>query len=187
MALSPDDVRNVAFGKPPIGYRGYNIDEVDAFLELLEASLRGELPAYQQLSADDIRDVKFSKPTVGPRGYDEHEVDAFLDHVQSEMEERKDVTRMIPRLRETRFRTGNDVRALDLTLVRGGSDTYKRGEVDAFLERAANALDGKGKLTSKEIRSTLFNRAGLLRRGYLPEEIEGLLDELRQEFSNRGK
>jgi DivIVA domain-containing protein len=33
--LTYDDVRNVAFSKPPIGKRGYNEDEVDAFLEML--------------------------------------------------------------------------------------------------------------------------------------------------------
>src|ERR1700709_93219 len=39
MPLTPADVRNVAFSKPPIGKRGYNEDEVDAFLDLVEAEL----------------------------------------------------------------------------------------------------------------------------------------------------
>ncbi len=39
MGLTPADVHNVAFSKPPIGKRGYHEDEVDAFLDLVEAEL----------------------------------------------------------------------------------------------------------------------------------------------------
>lgn len=39
MPLTPADVHNVAFSKPPIGKRGYNEDEVDAFLDLVESEL----------------------------------------------------------------------------------------------------------------------------------------------------
>ena len=39
MPLSPADVHNVAFSKPPIGKRGYNEDEVDQFLDLVEDAL----------------------------------------------------------------------------------------------------------------------------------------------------
>jgi DivIVA domain-containing protein len=39
MPLTPADVHNVAFSKPPIGKRGYNEDEVDAFLDLVETEL----------------------------------------------------------------------------------------------------------------------------------------------------
>ena len=39
MPLTPTDVHNVAFSKPPIGKRGYHEDEVDAFLDLVQAEL----------------------------------------------------------------------------------------------------------------------------------------------------
>lgn len=39
MPLTPADVHNVAFSKPPIGKRGYNEDEVDQFLDLIELEL----------------------------------------------------------------------------------------------------------------------------------------------------
>jgi len=35
----PADVANVAFGRPPLGTRGYDEDEVDAFLDVVEAEL----------------------------------------------------------------------------------------------------------------------------------------------------
>jgi DivIVA domain-containing protein len=37
--LRPVDVRNVAFGKPPPGRRGYDEAEVDAFLDAVEQTL----------------------------------------------------------------------------------------------------------------------------------------------------
>src|SRR5215203_4229411 len=39
MPLTPADVHNVVFKKPPIGKRGYDEDEVDAFLDVVEAEL----------------------------------------------------------------------------------------------------------------------------------------------------
>ncbi|WP_281253106.1 DivIVA domain-containing protein [Mycobacterium terramassiliense] len=39
-ALTADQVRNVAFSKPPIGMRGYHEDEVDRFLEAVAAQLQ---------------------------------------------------------------------------------------------------------------------------------------------------
>lgn len=40
MPLTPADVHNVAFGRPPIGKRGYSEDEVDQFLDLVEDTLQ---------------------------------------------------------------------------------------------------------------------------------------------------
>lgn len=39
MPLTPVDVQNVTFSKPPLGKRGYHEDEVDAFLDLVQAEL----------------------------------------------------------------------------------------------------------------------------------------------------
>ena len=39
MPLMPADVAAVAFSKPPLGKRGYDEDEVDAFLDVVEAEL----------------------------------------------------------------------------------------------------------------------------------------------------
>jgi DivIVA domain-containing protein len=81
--LTPEDVRNVAFSKPPKGKRGYNEDEVDAFLDLVEAALRQ--PSGNTLTPQDVRNVAFSKPPIGKRGYNEDEVDAFLERVEQQL------------------------------------------------------------------------------------------------------
>ncbi len=42
--LTPEQVHTVAFSKPPWGKRGYNEDEVDEFLELVEIELTRRSP-----------------------------------------------------------------------------------------------------------------------------------------------
>src|SRR6516165_7807368 len=37
--LTPEQVHNVAFAKPPRGKRGYNEDQVDAFLDVVEQQI----------------------------------------------------------------------------------------------------------------------------------------------------
>jgi DivIVA domain-containing protein len=39
MALTPAQVHSVAFSGPPVGKRGYHEDQVDAFLDVVEAEL----------------------------------------------------------------------------------------------------------------------------------------------------
>jgi DivIVA domain-containing protein len=81
--LTAADIRNVAFSKPPIGKRGYNEDEVDAFLDRVEAWLLN--PSDPSLSAAAVQNIAFSKPPLGNRGYNEDEVDAFLARVETEI------------------------------------------------------------------------------------------------------
>jgi DivIVA domain-containing protein len=78
MPLTPADVHNVAFSKPPIGKRGYNEDEVDAFLDLVEAELarlieenndlRNQVEELdQQLSAAPADSGRSLRPPEPPR------------------------------------------------------------------------------------------------------------------------
>ncbi|WP_327110161.1 DivIVA domain-containing protein [Nocardia sp. NBC_01730] len=40
MPLTPDDIRNVQFGKPRFGQRGYDPEDVDRLLDDVESTLR---------------------------------------------------------------------------------------------------------------------------------------------------
>jgi DivIVA domain-containing protein len=51
MPLTPADVHNVAFKKPPIGKRGYDEDEVDAFLDDVERELARLIEENNDLKA----------------------------------------------------------------------------------------------------------------------------------------
>src|SRR6476620_9770301 len=51
MPLTPADLHNVVFKKPPIGKRGYDEDEVDAFLDVVEAELARLIEENNELRA----------------------------------------------------------------------------------------------------------------------------------------
>ncbi|HEY7222394.1 MAG TPA: DivIVA domain-containing protein [Micromonosporaceae bacterium] len=51
MPLTPADVHNVAFKKPPIGKRGYDEEEVDAFLDEVERELARLVEENNQMRA----------------------------------------------------------------------------------------------------------------------------------------
>ena len=51
MPLTPADVHNVVFKKPPIGKRGYDEDDVDAFLDEVERELAGLIEENNDLKA----------------------------------------------------------------------------------------------------------------------------------------
>ena len=51
MPLTPADVHNVAFKKPPIGKRGYDEEEVDAFLDEVERELARLIEENNELRA----------------------------------------------------------------------------------------------------------------------------------------
>jgi DivIVA domain-containing protein len=85
--LTPEQVHNVAFSKPPLFKRGYSEDEVDAFLDRVESTLR-DRNAIGALTPADLHDVAFSTPPLGKRGYYEDEVDAFVELVLIELSRR---------------------------------------------------------------------------------------------------
>jgi DivIVA domain-containing protein len=55
MPLTPADVHNVVFKKPPIGKRGYDEDEVDAFLDVVEAEWRPRRALQQRTDQQQLR------------------------------------------------------------------------------------------------------------------------------------
>lgn len=86
--LTGDDVVKVTFRKPPQGKRGYNEDQVDAFLDLVEKEIR--VPRSTGLTEVHVHDVAFGKPSMGKKGYHEDDVDAFLDLVEEELKLRRE-------------------------------------------------------------------------------------------------
>ncbi|MEV1143209.1 DivIVA domain-containing protein [Micromonospora sp. NPDC049799] len=72
--------------------RGYKVDEVDAFLDRVEATLAGQ-PLGAPVASQEVHDVVFR---VRFNGYDEWQVDLHLDRVErqlAELEERGGVGR----------------------------------------------------------------------------------------------
>lgn len=76
-------VQHVRFSGSRV-YNGYDVRDVDAFIDRLVAGLRGTLPA---LTGRDVREARFRTVRLGP-GYSEDEVDRFLDQLADFIERR---------------------------------------------------------------------------------------------------
>ena len=66
MPLTPADVHNVAFKKPPIGKRGYDEEEVDAFLDEVERELARLIEENNELRAQVERGGGRGPAPAGP-------------------------------------------------------------------------------------------------------------------------
>jgi len=87
MPLTPADVHNVAFKKPPIGKRGYDEEEVDAFLDEVERELARLIEENSELRAQLERGG--GRAPTGPGGdprlaADNAELKSQLDRLQRE-------------------------------------------------------------------------------------------------------
>jgi DivIVA domain-containing protein len=65
MPLTPADVHNVAFKKPPIGKRGYDEEEVDAFLDEVERELARLIEENNDLRAQ-VERARSGQPAAAP-------------------------------------------------------------------------------------------------------------------------
>jgi DivIVA domain-containing protein len=83
--LTPLVVDVVTFDRAPLGRRGYNEDQVDDFLDRIQATLAGE----DNLTAGEVRAVEFDPAPFIRRGYHEDQVDEFLDLVVEELDRRE--------------------------------------------------------------------------------------------------
>jgi DivIVA domain-containing protein len=70
--------------------RGYKVDEVDAFLDRVEATVAGE-PIDTPVTAQEVHDVAFR---VRFGGYDEWQVDLHLDRVERQLAEAAERSQM---------------------------------------------------------------------------------------------
>jgi len=191
-ALTGDEVRQTVFAKPPIGKRGYHPHQVDAFLQRVAATLDGA----DSLTADEVHNVVFAKPPFGQRGYGEDEVDAFLDIVTGILRERADgggqppaaaptgAPAAAPAVQNAEPLSGYQVRQTVLrTATLGG---YDKKQVDEFIARAADTLDGSGMpLSVEQLQGVDFERAKGLRRGYQVDDVDAMIARVTAELHRR--
>jgi len=111
MPLTPADVHNVAFKKPPIGKRGYDEEEVDAFLDEVERELARLIEENNELRAQVERGG--GRPPAGP-GADPrlaaeiNELKMQLDRTQRDKQEAERAARSMQAEIEA-MRTGGPV------------------------------------------------------------------------------
>jgi DivIVA domain-containing protein len=97
MPLTPADVHNVAFKKPPIGKRGYDEEEVDAFLDEVERELARLIEENNELRAQAERGGGRPAPAgpgVDPRLAQENaELKAQLDRLNRDKSQAEQAAR----------------------------------------------------------------------------------------------
>ncbi|HEX5541811.1 MAG TPA: DivIVA domain-containing protein [Micromonospora sp.] len=81
MPLTPADVHNVAFKKPPIGKRGYDEDEVDAFLDEVERELARLIEENTELRAQVERGGR-----GGPAGPGDPRIAAEMNDLKAQLD-----------------------------------------------------------------------------------------------------
>jgi DivIVA domain-containing protein len=100
MPLTPADVHNVAFKKPPIGKRGYDEEEVDAFLDEVERELARLIEENNELRAQVERGGGRGPAPAGP-GADPrlaaelNDMKAQLDRVQRDKAQAEQAARQM--------------------------------------------------------------------------------------------
>jgi DivIVA domain-containing protein len=101
MPLTPADIHNMAFKKPPIGKRGYDEEEVDAFLDELEQELIRLIEENRALAGQ----VQRGGPTPGPS--------PAAMQMNAEL---ADMTAELDRMQEARARAEQNARGLQQRL-----------------------------------------------------------------------
>ncbi|MBF6487077.1 DivIVA domain-containing protein [Nocardia otitidiscaviarum] len=137
--LTAADIRQVQFGAPPFGHRGYDQEQVDDFLDHvcieLEYLRRGRrrVPTANvapALTHDDVLRIQFSAPPYGLPGYAAAEVGAFLDRLAATLAHDGPSRLTADEVRHTEFHTAAH-----------GYPAYHREEVDAFLDLVVRQLE----------------------------------------------
>ena len=177
--LGAQDLRQVAFHRPPPGQPGYDEGQVDAFLDRIEATLLGRDDVTEQ----DVRQVRFrpSRP-----GYYAVEVDEFMDLVAETLgstPQRRQATAPAQGahatstgMRPAARLTPQDVRGVRFHKPRPGNRGYHEGEIDAFLDRIENTLAGRDHLTAREVQDFEFSFAPPGQVGYDEDDVDTFLD-----------
>src|SRR4051812_39048566 len=133
MSLTPADVHNVAFSKPPIGKRGYNEDEVDAFLDLVEVELSRLIEENNDLRAQV------------------EQLDAQLESARADIESAHSVAPAAPRVDEPRRLTPvPPPSAMEQTSPggAGGDHHVQAAKVLGLAQEMADRLTGEAKAES---------------------------------------
>jgi len=167
MPLTPADVHNVAFKKPPIGKRGYDEDEVDAFLDLIEAELARLIEENNDLKQQVDEMARSGPPMPGgqplrqppPMQAPEPMVMAPPPPQMARIDENSQVVKVLAMAQETAEKYVSDAKTEADRMIGDARSTADRmiGEArakadsmvgDARTQAASLERDARGKATS---------------------------------------
>ncbi len=80
--------------------------------------------------------------------------------------------------------TAEDIREIHFDNAPLGRRGYAKAEVDAFVTRIAETLEGEDDLTAAEVHHVQFGRPLLGRRGYDEQQVDEFLDDVEEQLAN---
>lgn len=160
---------------------GYNVDQVEAFLEEAKRSYTADRPELVTVSSEGIRTAAFA---MEKGGYAPDPVDAALERLEDAFANRER-DRMLREQGEPAWRA--EIEAIErdvlgrlsrphghrfdrVNLLRTG---YSRKEVDLFCNRLARHFGGGIALTPEDLRTAAFHPQ---RGGYRETQVDLLID-----------
>ncbi|MGX7825381.1 DivIVA domain-containing protein [Actinokineospora sp. 24-640] len=189
MSLTPERVRGVKFDRAPLGKRGYHEDQVDDFLDLVEAALAG----VGALTPDDVRAAVFDAASLVRRGYDEDQVDAFLDMVVATLESGGTVVLDRVPVGGRQDDGGDpappppdsDVPFLPLPPAPPGVRGYRPGDVARLARLLTGAATDHSGVTAEELSRLRLGLTFFVGQGYDPRAVDALVDAWAIELRRR--
>ncbi len=180
MPLTPADVHNVAFKKPPIGKRGYDEDEVDAFLDEVERELARLIEDNNELRAQGGGRAPAGGPGGDPRMAQENaEIKAQLERIQREKSAAEQAARsMQAELEQIRSQgpggggTGPEGEQQALRVLMMAQRTADEHVSDA--RREADKLMGDARSKSEELTRDARSKADALERDARARHAEAM-------------
>lgn len=170
-----------AFPLAERGQLGYQVEEVDAFLERARRTYDHEQDNLAPVTSAEIRKVAFP---LKKHGYSARFVDAAMDRLEEVFYERERRARMAEigedawwaevgqLLREVRGRLDRP-RGRRFKTRGIFASGYRRSQVDAFLDRLSALFAGEDQLATSEVRGVVFHPQW---RGYDEDQVDALLD-----------
>jgi DivIVA domain-containing protein len=184
MPLTPADVHNVAFKKPPIGKRGYDEEEVDAFLDEVERELSRLIDENSELRAGG-RVGGGSASVVGDMRHTGElaDIKTQMDRIQREKAAAEQAVRQlqieIDQMRSSGQVSGGDGEQQALRVLMMAQRTADEHVGDARREADKLLSDARGK--SEELTRDARAKAEALERDARQrhQEVMGSLDSKR--------
>lgn len=173
----------MSFPRVKRGTRGYNTEQVDAFIAQARIAYDSTIAGAENMSSTDIRNTAFS---LQKGGYSTRHVDGALERLETAFAERERAVALATMGEAAWLQQSSELSAT-LTARFGRkpghrfnrttflAQGYKVKDVDAFAERVNAFLNSGEPLSVADVRSVTF-RPG--RGGYDEVQVDAVLDAL---------
>jgi DivIVA domain-containing protein len=196
MPLTPADVHNVVFKKPPIGKRGYDEDEVDAFLDVVEAELARLIEENNELRAGSSRGGARAEERPEPPAPVQAPVAAAPAVQQPREDDSARASRMLALATETADRYVNEAKAQAEQMLGSAKTNSERLMTDARTKSEQMVAEAKHRADSMigdaRTRSETMEREARAKAAALEQDAErrhvevmGTLEEKRNSLDRK--